>query len=141
MKMRKCFGLVLALSVAVSSLNTPALAVESQSNAEPISAIERASGYFSETVSAGKVKKLGSGISLQTGETVYFKANYSPSSASVDFGVVDSNNTFTYINATTGSVDGGVMISKSGQYTPAIRNNSSDSIYVSGSVESYKIIQ
>lgn len=135
MKMRRCFGLLLALSVLDGSLGVPALAVESRDNAAPISAIERASGHFDTTVSAGKIKKLGSEISLKAGESVNFIATYSPDQGSVDFGVLDSNNVFIYINVTGGSVDDGVTIEKSGKYTPAIRNNSSNTIYVSGTVD------
>lgn len=135
MKTRRCFGLLLALSVLAGSLGVPALAAETQNDAAPISAIERASGRFSETVSAGKTKKLGSAISLQADEVVNFNATYSPRSASVDFGLVDSNNVFHYINSTTGSVDGGVAAPESGSYTPAIRNNSTKAVYVSGTVE------
>lgn len=135
MKMRRCFGLVLTLSVMVSGLGAPSFAAETQNNAEPISAIERASGHFDTTVSAGKIKKLGSEISLKAGESVNFIATYSPDQGSVDFGVLDSDNVFIYINVTGGSVDDGVTIEKSGKYTPAIRNNSSNTIYVSGTVE------
>lgn len=134
MKIRKCLGLVLALAVATGSLGISAFAAEAQTSAAPTSAIERASGHFSETVSAGKTKKLGSAFSLRVGEFVNFSANYSPSDASVDFGIVDSNNVFHYINTTTGSVNGAVEVPANGSYTPAIRNNSSSSINVSGEV-------
>lgn len=135
MKMRKCLGLALALSIAVGSFGAPTMAAETQSHREPISVIQKTAGRFNETVSAGKTKKLGSAFSLAGGETVTFNATYSPRSASVDFGVVDSNNVFFYITATNGSVDGGVTVTANGYYTPAIRNNSSSSISVSGTVE------
>lgn len=135
MKTRRCFVLLLVLSVLAGSLGVPALAAEAQNDAAPISAIERASGWFNETVSAGKTKKLGSAISLKVGEVVTFDASYSPSNASVDFGIVDSKNVFHYINATNGEVDGGVEVPANGSYTPAIRNNSSGSISVSGVVD------
>lgn len=135
MKMRKCVSLVLALVITVSSCGVSSFAAETQEPAEPTSSIERASGWFNETVSAGKVKKLGGAISLMEGEGIIFTATYSPRNASVDFGVVDSNNVFTFINVTTGIVDnGGVTVTANGQYTPAIRNNSSDSINVAGTV-------
>lgn len=137
MKIKKCLGVMLALSLAIGSLGISTTAAEPQNNEETVLAIERVSGHFSETVSAGKTKKLGSAISLQVNETVNFNASYSPRSASMDFGVVDSNNVFTYINVTNGSVDGGVTVTTSGQYTPAIRNNSSDSVYVTGIIECY----
>lgn len=134
MKMRKCIGLLLALTVAVGSFGISALAVEPQASAEPISAIERASGHFNTNVSSGKIMKLGSAISLRSGEFVSFDATYTPSDASVDFGVLDSSNAFIFINVSDGSVNDGVEIAVNGSYTPAIRNNSSSSISVSGEV-------
>lgn len=135
MKMRRCLGLALALAIAVCSLGGAAFAVETQPSDGYTISLERASGKFSTTVSAGKYKKIGSAISLQAGESVNFNASYSPSNVSVDFGILDSNNTFYHINATDGSVDGGVEVPVSGSYTPAIRNNSSKSISVTGSIE------
>lgn len=135
MKKKICFGLVLALTITTCSLSTPALAAEVQNDAAPISAIERASGSFNTTISAGKYKKIGSAISLRAGESVNFDANYSPSNASVDFGLLDSDNVFHYINSTTGSVNGGVEAPENGSYTPAIRNNSTKTISVTGVIE------
>ncbi len=129
MKMRKCVGVVLALALVISSLGASAIA------AEPVTAIERASGWFNEDVSAGKTKKLGTGISMAAGDVVNFNASYGPRSANVDFGLVDSNNVFTFISATNGSIDAGVAAPSNGTFTPAIRNNSSDSIHVSGIIE------
>lgn len=134
MKMRKYLGLVLVFSLAIGSLGTSTTAAEPQNDGETVSTIERASGWFSTDISAGKYKKIGGEISLMEGEGILFTATYSPRDASVDFGVVDSNNVFTYINVTTGIVDGGVAVTANGQYTPAIRNNSSDSINVAGTV-------
>lgn len=134
MRTRRCFGLLLVLSLLASSLGAPALAVEAQNNTAPISVIERASGNFNTTVSAGKIKKIGSAISLRNGESVKFIATYSPNQGSVDFGVLDSNNVFIYVNVTGGSVNDKVTIEKSGNYTPAICNNSSSTISVSGEI-------
>lgn len=134
MKMRKRLSLMLALALVTGSLVSSTTAVESQISSEPVSAIERASGWFNETVSAGKTKKLGSAISLQAGEIINFSATYSPSDASMDFGLVDSNNVFYYITSTTGLIDGDVAAPTNGSYTPAIRNNSSNAVSVSGKV-------
>lgn len=135
MNMRKRFSLMLALVFAVSSLGTSTMATEPQTSNKPISAIERDSGHFSTNVSAGKVMKIGSAISMQSGEIVNFNASYSPSDASVDFGLLDSNNVFYYINSTTGSINSGVDAPERGSYTPAIRNNSTKAIYVTGIIE------
>lgn len=135
MKMRKCLGLALALSIAVGSLGAPTMAAEPQSHREPLPEIQRVSGSFNVIISAGKYKKVSSSFSLEAGETVTFNATYSPRSASVDFGLLDSSNVFHYFNVTTGSVDDGITVTARGQYTPAIRNNSTNPIDVSGFVE------
>lgn len=132
MKLKRYFGLILILAIAVSSLGIFSWAVELQGNGELASDIERSSGSFNTTISAGKIRKSNTSFSLIAGESVNFNATYYSSSASVDFGVLDSNNVFTYINVTTGSVNAGVTVTASGVYTPAIRNNSSDSISVTG---------
>lgn len=134
MKGKQFLGLVLALAMAVNSLGTAAVAVKVQEgHGEPLTTF-RASGSFSMTISAGKYKKIDSTFSLRNGEIVKFEATYTPRTASVDFGVLDSNNHFTYITASNGSVNGYVTITKSGTYTPAVRNNSSNTITVSGNV-------
>lgn len=62
------------------------------------------------------------------------KASYSPFSASVDFGLIEPDGTFLFVNVTDGSVDQEIEIERRGQYTLAIRNNSSKEISVSGFV-------
>lgn len=135
MKMRRCFGLVLALALVVGSLGASVMAAESLSYEEVTTVIPRASGKFSTTISAGKAVKIGSSISMEVGDGALFNASYSPSSASVDFGLIDSDNVFHYINITDGSINCGITVDKRGQYTPAIRNNSSDPVYVTGILE------
>ena len=71
---------------------------------------------------------------IKAGETVRIRANYSPENASLDFGLVDSNEKFHYINVTTGSIDKTIEIPENGDYTLAIRNNSSKSVKVTGDV-------
>ena len=73
-------------------------------------------------------------FTMSAGETVWIPANYSPENASLDFGLVDSNEKFHYINVTTGSIDKTIEIPENGDYTLAIRNNSSKSVKVTGTV-------
>lgn len=134
MKMKRCFSLALALVIAVSSLAISVLAAESESYVEPPVKIQWSSGSFSTTISAGKVKKIGDSFSLEAGDSVNFNASYSPRSASVDFGLIDSDNKFHYINVTSGTINSGIEVEKRGTYTFAIRNNSSNPIDVSGYV-------
>lgn len=135
MKMRKYVGLMLALVLAVSSLGTPAVATEIQNDALAAE-FQRSTGSFSMTISSGKYKKANTSFSLEAGETVTINATYTPRNASVDFGLVDSDNVFTYINVTNGSiVDGVITVTKRGTYALAVRNNSSNQVDVSGFVE------
>lgn len=110
----------------------------SKTREEQSAEFQRSTGSFSMTISAGKYKKASTSFSLEAGESVTINASYTPRSASVDFGLLDSNNVFYYINSTTGSIDGDVAAPENGSYTPAIRNNSSSTISVSGTVGNYK---
>ena len=62
------------------------------------------------------------------------KASYSPVDASVDFGLIDSDGSFHYFNTNEGNLNKTIKIKERGYYTLAVRNNSSDTINVSGYV-------
>ena len=85
-----------------------------------VNAAARASGKFDVTVKAGELKPARTGFPMAAGETVTINAAYSPSSADVDFGLVDKN--------------GRIEIAVSGTYTFAIRNNSDVDVEVTGYV-------
>lgn len=136
MKMRKCLGFVLVFALVAGSLGTPTSATEIQNYEELSAGFQRSTGSFSATISPGKFKKANNSFTLEAGETVTINATYTPHNASVDFGLVDSNNGFTYFNVTSSPVDNGVItVTKRGTYTLAIRNNSSDQVDASGFVE------
>lgn len=92
-----------------------------------------ASGRFSMTVSANSTSKADTAFPLEAGETVRINASYSPD-GSMDFGLLDSDNVFHYLNVTDGSINKTIKISKRGNYTFAIRNNTDNEISVSGYV-------
>lgn len=92
-----------------------------------------ATGKFSVTVSANALTKAGSAFPLEAGETVRINASYSPD-GSVDFGLLDSDGVFHYVNVTNGSIDKTIKIEKRGNYTFAIWNNTDNQISVSGYV-------
>lgn len=73
-------------------------------------------------------------ISLQANDLVTFNCSYSPSSASMDFGVIAPNGRFYYVNVKEGSINQAIRISQSGSYTLAIRNNYSQTVRVVGFV-------
>lgn len=131
--MRKCFCAVLALVIAVSCLCTSALAMENESNGEEM-IIARATGRFNMDVPANTSRKASTSFPLEAGEVVTIKASYSPFSAKVDFGLIDSSGRFHYVTVTDGSVDEAVTVTERGNYTFAVRNNSAYSISVSGYV-------
>ena len=90
-------------------------------------------GSLNTTVPPFYSKAVGQ-ISLQRGNVITFNCSYSPSSASVDFGVIAPNGRFYYINVKGGSINQAIRISQSGSYTVAIRNNSSQIVRVVGFV-------
>lgn len=74
-------------------------------------------------------------IDFNANHLVTFNCSYSPSSASIDFGVIASNGRFYYINVKEGSINQAIRISQSGSYQIAIRNNSSQTVRVVGFVD------
>lgn len=99
-----------------------------------VNAAARASGKFDVTVKAGELKPARTGFPMAAGETVTINAAYSPSSADVDFGLVDKNGRFYYAEGKNGTFNEKIEIAVSGTYTFAIRNNSDVDVEVTGYV-------
>ena len=99
-----------------------------------VNAAGRASGKFDITVTAGELKPAKTGFPMAAGETVTINATYSPSSADVDFGLVDKNGRFHYLKGENGAFNEKIEIPQNGTYTFAIRNNSDVDIEVTGYV-------
>ena len=131
MWMRKQLSLALACALALSCLWVSAGAAE-VSAPEPELVVARATGRFSQDIPANTIVQTSVKLPLERGETVTIRAVYSPEYADVDFGLVDPDGLFHYINVTDGSVDTSIAVNQRGTYTFAIRNNSSFSISVSG---------
>lgn len=131
--MRKCFCTVLALIIVVSCICVPASAMENASDGEEM-IIARATGRFNMDVPANTSRKASTSFPLEAGEIVTIKASYSPFSAKVDFGLIDSSGRFHYVTVKNGSVDEAVTVTERGDYTFAVRNNSSYAVNVSGYV-------
>lgn len=104
----------------------------------PVSAAEvtpYASGDFSLNADAGKLVRSKSTLPLAKGEEVTIRAVYSPYPASVDIGLLDSSSgTFYYQTATDGLINATITVQKSGNYYLAVRNNSDETITLSGTV-------
>lgn len=135
---KRMICLVVACLLVAGTLSLPAYAVEAEDNgsgslAENLFSL-RATGSFNLTVPANTKAFAGNGFSMSAGETVTINASYAPSDASVDFGIVDDAGNFYYFNTTEGSINKTIQVTKSGNYTVQIRNNSSGEVKVSGFV-------
>ena len=137
--MRRLLCMVLTGAVMIGCLCTGTGAVD-ESNVVSYSfettgtAIIRATGNLDWTREANGTVVADTSLTMSAGETVRIRANYSPENASLDFGLVDSNEKFHYINVTTGSIDKTIEIPENGSYTLVIRNNLSKSVKVTGIV-------
>lgn len=138
MGMKKVLSCFLAGVVIAGSLGISASAVEVKEDVLTDRVIEmeitRATGSFNMTVPAKSMLRADDSFPLEVGETVTIKAVYSPFSASVDFGLVDSDGIFHYLRASNGTFDKTIEIEERGNYIFAVRNNSSSSVSVSGYV-------
>lgn len=138
MRVKRIICMVLACVAIVGAVSVPASAAEIE-----ITALENftdkliapfATRSFNMSIPAKSKVIANSSFPLAAWETVTIKASYSPFSASVDFGLVDSQGTFYYFNVTDGSVDKTIQVEESGDYTLQIRNNSNVEVEVSGFV-------
>lgn len=93
-----------------------------------------ATGSFDTDVPANTTVKAKRSFPLEVGEVVTIKATYSPFSASVDFGLIAPDNLFYGLNTKNGSFDEEIEVTQRGNYVLAVRNNSSQTIHVSGHV-------
>lgn len=139
--MYKVFRKVMAVVAVVCCLCMNAGATGSELIAIPYddakvesAAILRASGSFNVSVNPYARAKGDTDFPLEAGETVRIYATYSPDSASVDFGLVDPDGVFHYVRAENGSVDTTFEVPESGNYRLGIKNNSGQTVKVSGFV-------
>lgn len=132
MKLRNFFCVMLTLVIFTSCFGVSAAAATAPGNDDPITVL--ATGKFDMDVPGNTAVKAGSSFPLEVGEVVTIKATYSPFSASVDFGLIAPDGLFYGLNTTTGSFDKAIEVNQRGYYTLAVRNNSSESISVSGYV-------
>lgn len=135
MGVKKIFGSILAGVLIVSGVGMSANAADIARDRVIELSLERASGSFNMTVPAKSILRADKSFPLEAGETVTIKATYSPFSASVDFGLVDSKGKFHYLTVNNGTFDKTIKVDTRGNYVFAVRNNSSQSISVSGYVK------
>ena len=129
MKFKQFCSTFLACALTLCCVTGPVSAIEAPDEDLPIL---RVSERIDQSISANSIAAMEEWFSLDKGDTVSFDCTYTPKSASVDFGIVDSNNIFHYVNYTSGSVSKSIRVTEAGQYKLAIRNNESYSITVTG---------
>lgn len=137
--MRRFLCMVMTGMMVIGCLCTSAGAVDginaaSGEKESAETAITRATGTFDCTLKANSKAAIDPKFTLAAGETVRIRASYSPENASMDFGLLDSDSIYHYINVTTGSIDKTIEVPENGSYTLVIRNNSSKWVKVTGIV-------
>lgn len=134
MRLRKLFCLMLSLALVASCLCINSGAIEITEQEESL-VVMRASGKFEMDVPGHKLVKAKTSFPLEAGEQVTIKATYSPFDADVDFGLITEDGIFHFLSVDSGSFDKTITVSERGNYTFAVRNNSSKTISVSGYVK------
>ncbi len=95
--------------------------------------MERATGSINVTLEPRELVA-GSSFQMERGQIVTIKCTYAPTTASIDFGLLEPNGNFRYISGSNGSVNASIQVDERGSYTFAIRNNSGRSVSVSGRI-------
>lgn len=95
----------------------------------------RATGSFNVSVKPYAKAKGDTDFPLEAGETVRIYATYSPDSASMDFGLIDPDGVFHFVGAENGIIDTTIEVPLSGNYRLGIKNNSGQTVKVSGFVK------
>lgn len=152
MKLKKILQLVVVCAVAVGSLsvtvNAEATAGDYVIQMEDMScelidltrieeldkSITRATNSINCNVPANKTAVSDIKLPLEVGEIVTINCSYSPASASMDFGVIAPDGYFYFLSAKEGSINRSIVVSQRGDYSVAIRNNSSHAVTVVGFV-------
>lgn len=132
---RKISALLTVVSLlSFSVLPIDAINMENPSEFVIESSWSRASSEFSARLSPEQSMTSKSELSLDAGETVRINASYTPD-GSMDFGLVDKDGKFYYINIQNGTIDKTLRISKRGNYRLKIQNNTRNTVSVSGYIK------
>ena len=92
----------------------------------------RSVGYYDISVPANSIETSNSSLSLDVNDIVTINASYTPSNASVDFGLIAPDGLFYSVSGSKGGINKGIQVSERGYYTFAVRNNSSFDVSVTG---------
>jgi hypothetical protein len=130
---KKTFCLLLICVAILGCLSVPADAASMEAQVFELTG-RRATRHFDFDVPANTIMEASSDFPMEYGETVTITASYSPSSASMDFGLIDADDIFYPVRVNNGSINQTLIIDERGNYTLAIRNNSSYTVHVTGFV-------
>ena len=130
--MRRFLGVLLACVLALGCAAFPVSAAELPDDSFVIA---RVSGQLNHRLPANGITPITQPVSLGKNESVTYNCTYLPKSASLDFGYIDSDYAFQYLNCTSGSIYKALEATKSGQYTIAIRNNEDYAVTVKGTIK------
>ena len=110
MSLKRSSCMLLACVMLFSVLVAP----EVEAKEETVTQIAemRAMGQFDFELPPKTLMKANSSFPMERGETVKITASYSPESASVDFGLIDSDGIFYPIRANDGSIKKTIKIEK-----------------------------
>lgn len=128
-----CLMVVISLCGRADAANKTAMPPETYRQSTIMSV--QATGSFRMSVSPYGKSEADKAFPLEAGETVSISAVYTPEDASMDFGLVDPNGVFHFFNVTDGSIDKTIQVNENGNYTFAVRNNSSQTVTVTGFVK------
>ena len=123
---------ILTSALLIGLLGITGSAVDKENLQATSFSVQRATNQFNFKIPGNTWMKADKMISLAPKDSVNINVSYAPGSASLDFGLIDSNGIYHYINATDGSVNHTIQIDEWGNYTLVIRNNSSYTVNVSG---------
>ena len=133
MKMKKLVCLILVTVLLTGCLSVSTAAKESNTPVADTS-VSRATGQFTIEIPANGLRYASTKFPLEYGEIVSIRASFSPYTADVSYGLIDSDNIFSYLTTTGGIIIHDFIISKRDEYTFAIKNNSSYPVSVTGYV-------
>ena len=132
MRLRK-LAVSLAIFVLIFSSTTTlsgATEVYSETVVSP-----KVSNTLDHQVPANSVTPVNGWFYASSGDRISYDCTYTPSKASVDFGVIAPDGLFYSVNCTSGTINQSIRIDQTGQCMLAIRNNASYDIVVTGTVK------
>lgn len=100
---KKTFCLLLICVAILGCLSVPADAASMEAQVFELTG-RRATRHFDFDVPANTIMEASSDFPMEYGETVTITASYSPSSASMDFGLIDADDIFYPVRVNNGSI-------------------------------------